>query len=306
MFSLLSAYARSWIATPEPVSEFELLRARDAAVKVERVIRFEMGPFWRAQAHALVLAAVGPLVAIFLFGASGEVILLIMAVDMLALPLGDRVRLALAPMETADAVAFVREAAHVDATMRAMSRGVGWVYDTVDVVEDDLTLARARILRNTLILGGAMGAVLVLLFSFGVMPAIADAPWILLPLAVRLIDAAWAARAARGRPGIHPALLPQSDIYAACLALNTLAVWPLVIVMMIFILDTGPALNPYTAHMFLGGFALCAVIILWLWSRALRRRLPALRIFASTDRGVLVDRLRRYGPALSRRSNSMR
>lgn len=45
MFSLLSAYARSWIATPEPVSEFELLRARDAAVKVERAIRFEMALF---------------------------------------------------------------------------------------------------------------------------------------------------------------------------------------------------------------------------------------------------------------------
>lgn len=306
MFSLLTAYARSWIATPEPVSEFELLRASDAAVKMERSIRFDMGLFWRAQAHALGLAAVAPLAAIFLFGASGEVILLVMAVDMLALPLGDRLRLALAPEQGADAVAFVREAAHVDATLRAMSRGVGWVYDTVDVIEDDLTLARARIWRNTLILGGAMGAVLVLLFSFGEVPAVAEVPWIALPLLVRLIDAVWEARAARRRPGIHLALLPQSDIYVACLALNALAAWPLVIVLTIFLLGTGPALHPYTGHMFLCGFALCAVIVLWLWSRAVRRRLEALSAFAATDRAVLVDRLKRYGQAVPRRRHSMR
>jgi hypothetical protein len=306
MFSLMAAYARRPVAPPEPVSEFDLLRASDAAVKIEGAIRSGMRPFWRAQAHALGLAAVGPLAAIFLFGASGEVVLMIMAVDMLALPLGDRLRLALAPEQTADAVAFVRDAAHVDATLRAMSTGVGWVYDFVDVSDDDLTLARGRIFRNTLILVGAMGAILVLILSFGAMPALAEAPWIALPLAVRLIDAAWEARAARRRPGIHPALLPQSDIYAACLSLNALAVWPLVIVAAIlFGPGAGSELHRYTGHLFLGGFALSAVIVLGWWSRALRRKLPALGAFAATDRAVLVDRLQRYGQVPPQGDHSM-
>jgi hypothetical protein len=299
MFSLLSFRARTPAIPRAPVTETDLMRAHVAAAEVERTIRSELAPFSRAHAHALGLAAVSPLVAIFVFGAPSEVVFLVLVVDVMALVLGDRIRLARVPLEAAQAVRFIREAAHVDATIRAIARPVGWAYHTLDRADDDLALVRRHLRFSATVLVWAIGIPIFLLsVGAGFVPSSGDALLLVLPLLLRVTDAFWEARSAHRRSGIQASLLPQSDAYIVCLVVNAM-VWPCILILIgTFRHLSGELGPPPLSDLFMSffvGMVLSVALALWLWSRSLRRRLPALRNFLAKDRGELRDHLERWG-----------